>query len=127
MVTVTFRGIEDYRSFDPQDLALAGASLNGTLVLPRHTAVEVSDEVAAALQNNPTIYGTFDFAESTPDPIIKIPDVEIPEESEEVVEIDEPTEQEGTEPPVEDWVETPADPEPQPEEKTVEDLEVDDE
>lgn len=69
MAKVTFQGLEDVRILGPEDLEKAGVSNFEEIAFARHSETEVSDEVAAALINNPSLYGSFSVMESGPDPI----------------------------------------------------------
>lgn len=69
MAKVTFQGLEDVRILGPEDLEKAGVSNFEEIAFARHGETEVSDEVAAALINNPGLYGPFSAVEAGPDPI----------------------------------------------------------
>ena len=69
MAKVTFQGSEDARVLGPEDLEKAGVSDFEETAFARHIETEVSDEVAAALINNPGLYGLFSAVEAGPDPI----------------------------------------------------------
>ena len=69
MAKVTFQGSEDARVLGPEDLEKAGVSDFEETAFARHIETEVSDEVAAALINNPGLYGPFSAVEAGPDPI----------------------------------------------------------
>lgn len=69
MAKVTFQGLEDVRVLGSEDLEKAGVSGFEETAFARHIETEVSDEVAAALINNPSLYGSFSVMESGPDPI----------------------------------------------------------
>ena len=69
MAKVTFQGSEDARVLGPEDLEKAGVSDFDETAFARHIETEVSDEVAAALINNPSLYGAFSAVESGPDTI----------------------------------------------------------
>jgi len=67
MKNIVWTGNSDARALSPKDLELAGVEIKDSMMFPRLQAVEVTNNVAKALLDNPDIYGSFTLAKGEVD------------------------------------------------------------
>lgn len=68
MKNIAWAGRSDARNLDAADFAKVGVDLSSakdqSFIFPRHTAVQVTNEVAQALIDNPRLFGPFELTEA---------------------------------------------------------------